>query len=144
MNALSRIRRNVMLIGNRLHTKGLSLSEALKTAWRIVKAGITTKVKGVTFGNAQKALERLTLYRSEDIIINLKRDPANFYDSNAVEVWAGVKNKGTVKIGFLPAPLAFVVSRLLDLKIPVKALYKEIRGKYEQYMNYGIEIRLCI
>ena len=84
------------------------------------------------------------MYRSEDILISLKRDPANLYDSNAVEVWAGVKNKGTVKIGFLPAPLAFVVSRLLDLRIPVKALYKEIRGKYEQYMNYGIEIKLCI
>ncbi len=144
MNALNKIRSKVMTIGNRLHIKGATLSQALKMAWRIVKAGITTKVKGVTFGNAQKALERLTMYRSEDIIVELKRDPLNLYDPNAIEVHAGVKNKGIVKIGYLPAPLSFVMSWLFDKGIAVKALYGEIRGKYEQYMNYGIEIQLYV
>ena len=142
MTNIDQIRRKVMIVGNRLHTKGVSLSEALKRAWEIIKAGITTKVKGVTFGNAQRALERLTLYRSEDIIIRLKRDTANLYDCNAVEVYAGIKNKGIVKIGFLPAPLAFIVSKCLDMDIKVNALYNEIRGKYDSYMNYGIVISL--
>lgn len=46
MNALNKIRSKVMTIGNRLHIKGATLSQALKMAWRIVKAGITTKVMG--------------------------------------------------------------------------------------------------
>ena len=60
MKSINELRRKVMIIGNRLHIKGLSLSEALKMAWEIIKSGITTKVKGVTFGNAQKAIEHLT------------------------------------------------------------------------------------
>ena len=114
MKDITQTRRKVMLIGNQLHIKGMSLSEALKRAWKIIKSGITTKVKGVTFGNAQKAIEHLTRYSPEDIIIDIKRDSANLYDSNAIEVYAGVKDKGTVKIGFLPAPLAFILSKCLD------------------------------
>ncbi len=142
MKSINELRRKVMIIGNRLHVKGLSLSEALKRAWEIIKSGITTKVKGVTFGNAQKAIEHLTRYSPEDIIIDLKRDSANLYDGNAIEVYAGVKNKGIVKIGFLPAPLAFIISRCLDMNLKVNALYSEIRGKYDSYMNYGIVINL--
>lgn len=142
MKSINELRRKVMIIGNRLHIKGLSLSEALKRAWKIIKSGIKTKVKGVTFGNAQKAIEHLTRYSPEDIIIDLKRDSANLYDSNAIEVYAGVKNKGIVKIGFLPAPLAKVIATLLDKDIQVNALYSEIRGKYDSYMNYGIVINL--
>ncbi|ACV64366.1 hypothetical protein Dtox_3656 [Desulfofarcimen acetoxidans DSM 771] len=48
----------VMTIANRLHyTQGLSQSQALKAAWQMVKQGkFYTKVRGVTFGNRQKAL----------------------------------------------------------------------------------------
>ena len=144
MNNINLIRCKVMTVGNRLHSKGLTLSQALKRAWIIVKSGVMTKVKGVTFGNAQKALDRLTAYPKEDIIISLKRDRANLYDSNAVEVYAGVKNKGVVKIGYLPAPLAFIVSVLIDKGIEIKASYGEIRGKYESYMHYGIAVKLSI
>lgn len=144
MTDINQTRRKVMLIGNRLHIKGMSLSDALKRAWTIIKHGINTKVKGVTFGNVQKALEHLTRYNPNDVIIKVKRDISNLYDSNAIEVYAGVKSKGIVKIRFLPAPLAFALSRLIDTGYPVNALYGEIRGKYEDYMNYGIEIKLSI
>lgn len=144
MTDINQTRQKVMLIGNRLHIKGMSLSEALKRAWAIIKYGISTKVKGVTYGNAQKALDHLTKYQPERIIITLERDTFNLYDNNAVAVKAGVIGKGIVKIGYLPAPLAKVISALLDKGIAVKALYSEIRGKYEDYMNYGIEIKLCI
>ena len=144
MNTIQAIRVKVMTIGNKLHNKGLTLSDALKQAWLIVKSGITTKVKGVSFGNSQRALQRLTAYRTEDIIIDLKRDKANLYDSNAVEVYAGIRNKGIVKVGYLPAPLAGIISLLLDMGKEVKAIYKEIRGNYEPYMNLGIEIKVIV
>ena len=144
MNTIHSIRKKVMTIGNRLHNKGLTLSQALKRAWLIVKTGITTKVKGVSFGSSQRALQRLTAYRPDDIMIDLKRDAANLYDSNAIEVHAGVKNKGSVKIGYLPSPLACIISPLLDMGYAIKAVYGEIRGKYEPYMNLGIEIKLNV
>ena len=144
MNTIQSIRKKVMTIGNRLHNKGLTLSQALKRAWMIVKAGVITKVKGVSFGNSQRALQRLTAYHPDDIIIDLKRDAANLYDGDAVEVYAGVKNKGVVKVGYLPSPLASVIAPLLDMGNKIKAVYSEIRGKYEPYMNLGIEIKLTV
>ena len=145
MKTIQTIRQNVMRIGNRLHSKGLTLSQALKRAWAIVKHGIITKVKGVTLlPKAQRALQKLTAYAPQDIIINLKRDSANLFDSNAVEVHAGVINKGTVKIGYLPAPLASVIAPLLDMGNAVKTAYVEIRGKYEPYMPLGMEIAVTL
>ena len=145
MNTINRMRQKVMIIGNRLHSKGLTLSQALKRAWIIIKAGIKTKVKGVTRQpNAQRALQRLTAYSHNEIIIGLKRDTGNLYDSNAVEVYAGVKNKGIVKIGYLPSPLVYIIAPLLDMGQRIKAAYGEIRGKYKPYMNLGIEIKLTV
>lgn len=117
MTDINQTRQKVMLIGNRLHIKGMSLSEALKRAWAIIKYGISTKVKGVTYGNAQKALDHLTKYQPERIIITLERDTFNLYDNNAVAVKAGVIGKGIVKIGYLPAPLAKVISALLVIRV---------------------------
>lgn len=138
------IRQNVMRIGNRLHKKGVTLSEALKRAWQIVKSGITTKVKGVSFGIGQRALQRLTTYNPDSVIVSIKRDKGNLYDCNAIEVHAGVQNKGTVKIGYLPAPLAAVLAPCLDMGVQIKSRLKEIRGKYEPYMCLGIEIELSL
>lgn len=137
-------RQNVMRIGNRLHKKGVTLSEALKKAWQIVKSGITTKVKGVSYGIGQRALQRLTAYNHDSVIISIKRDKGNLYDSNAIEVYAGIRDKGTVKIGFLPAPLAALIAPLLDIGVQTKSSMKEIRGKYAPYMNLGIEITLSL
>ena len=145
MKTIQTVRQNVMRIGNRLHSKGLTLSQALKRAWAIVKRGIITKVKGVTMQpKAQRALQKLTAYAPENIIITLKRDAANLFDGNAVEVHAGVINKGTVKIGYLPAPLASVIAPLIDMGNAVKAAYVEIRGKYEPYMPLGLEIAVTL
>ncbi len=67
---------------------GLTLSEAFKKAWSIIKGRvITTKVKGVTYGIGQKALEHLTHYANDEITILLNREAANLYDSNAIEVY---------------------------------------------------------
>lgn len=143
MKQITLIRCEVMTIGNRFRSKGLTLSQALKKAWQIVKTSkISTKVKGVAYGIGQKALERLTRYNHNEIYVTLERDALNLYDNNAVAVNIGVHNKGAVQIGYLPSPLAKIIAPILDKGIEVKALYKEIRGKYSAYMNYGLEIEL--
>lgn len=110
MKQITTIRKKVTTMANHFHKMGLTLSQAFIKAWAMIKAGtLKTKVKGVTYGIGQ-ALARLATYPVEDIIINLKRDHANLYDPNAIEVYAGVKDKGVVTIGYLPAPLACIVS----------------------------------
>lgn len=145
MKQITLMRRKVATMANRLTKMGMTLSAAFTRAWALIKGEtITTKIKGVTYGNAQKALEHLTRYQPERIVVELERDKYNLYDSNAIAVKAGIKGKGVVKVGYLPAPLAKVISALLDKDIQVKALYGEIRGKYERYMNYGMVINLCL
>ena len=145
MKQITIIRRKVATTANRLKKMGMSLSAAFKKAWELIKGKtIITKVKGVTFGKGQRILERLTHYQPEQIIVELEREPYNLYDSNAVAVNVGVISKGIVKVGYLPAPLAKIISTLNDKGMTVKALYSEIRGKYEGYMNYGMEIKISL
>ena len=145
MKQITIIRKKVATMANQLKKLGLTLSEAFKKAWQLIKGQtITTKVKGVTAGRGQRILERLTHYCPEQIIVQLEREPHNLYDSNAVAVNVGIVAKGIVKVGYLPAPLAKVASGLLDKGIVIDAAYGQIKGKYERHMNYGIEIQLSI
>jgi hypothetical protein len=135
----------VCLIANRLTKQGLSRSAAFKKAWSIVKSEIiATKAAGVSFGNRQKALERLTQYESDNISIELKREADNQFDSNAVQIIATVKGKGSYPVGYVPKTLSATIAALIDYGKQVKALFKEIRGKYQNYHNYGISLDLII
>lgn len=144
MKNISEIRCKVATMANTIKKMGASSSEAFTKAWVIVKSGVSTKVKGVTFGISQKAIERLTHYNATEITVSLQREKANLYDDKAVAVEIGVKNKGIVKVGYLPCNLAKVISALMDKGKEVKAVYREIRGKYEHYMNYGLVIGINI
>ena len=145
MKQITLIRKKVTTMANRLVKMGLTLSTAFKKAWELVKGKtIVTKVKGVTFGNGQRVLERLTHYQPKQITVQLERELYNLYDSNAIAVNIGIKNKGIVKIGYLPAPLAKIISPLVDNGMTLKAFYSEIMGKYEDYMNYGLEIKISL
>lgn len=109
------LKQEVCIIANKYIKEKLSRSIAFIKAWALIKTRtLLTKVVGVTQGISQKALHKLaTCYNSEDIIVSLQREPLNLYDSNAIEVLAGVKNKGIVKIGYLPRPLANLLAPIL-------------------------------
>jgi hypothetical protein len=47
---------------------------------------IEVRVAGVSFGNRQKALERLTYYAPEEILVVLVPEPENPYDPDAIAV----------------------------------------------------------
>lgn len=144
MKKITVIRRMVTTMANRLKKMGLTLSAAFKRAWELVKGQrIETKVAGVTKGNRQKALHRIaTVYRPEDVTVQLVRDTANLHDNNAVRIDISVKDSKSYVLGFIPRNLAFVVSAILDKGIELTAAFKEVRGRYEQYMNYGCVIAL--
>lgn len=144
MKNITRIRRMIATMANRLKKMGLTLSAAFKKAWELVKGHtIETKIAGVTKGNRQKALHRISVkYHSEDVTVNLIRDTANLYDNHAVKINISVNGSEAYTIGYIPRNLAYVVSAILDKGIKLTATFKEVRGHYQPYMNYGAVIAL--
>ena len=85
----------VMTIANHLVKQGMSRSAAMVQAWITVKLRrIDTKTAGVTHGNRQKLLARLSRYSPEDITIKLQHEQDNAADKNAVQVIATVRGQG--------------------------------------------------
>lgn len=144
MKNIHTIRRIVATMANRLKKMGLTLSAAFKKAWELIKGNtIESKVAGVTKGNRQKALHRiLTHYKPKQVRVWLERDKANLHDNNAVNVFVSVNGSDSYNLGCIPRNLAYVVSALVDKGISPKATFKEVRGHYTQYMNYGAVITL--
>ena len=135
----------VMTIANKLVTQGYNRANAMVKAWVLVKMPLVeTKVAGVTYGKRQKAIEHLSRYRPEQISIQLVRERDNGHDSNAVAVYAAVEGKGSYCMGYLPKALAGFVAPLMDAGRAVNSAYKEIRGMYQPYMNYGLAITLKV
>lgn len=64
------LKSTVMTLANSLHYhKHLSRSQALKTAWRMVKQSeFYSKAVGVTYNNRQTALARLQRYSTDTIL----------------------------------------------------------------------------
>ena len=137
-------RSKVCVIANALSKQGMSRSTAFKEAWKTVKSTIETKVAGVTFENRQQALENLKKYNTEHINIILAREKENEHDNNAIAVIVSVKDKGAYKMGYIPRTLSKMVAPLMDYGKNVKAVFKEIRGKYHSYHNYGMKMSLII
>jgi hypothetical protein len=136
--------RKVCIIANRLVKRGLSRPAAFSQAWVKVKASaILTKVNGVSFGHRQEALQRLSRYAKEQVIIHLERE-ANKLDSFAVAVIVEVIGKGSYKMGYLPNTLAGLVSLILDKGIPLQSQFKEVRGGKARKDHYGMEIELSL
>ena len=135
----------VMTIANRLVRQGYNRANAMIKAWVLIKIPLVeTKVSGVTYGNRQKAIEHLTHYQPEQISIRLIREQDNAHDANAVAVIASVEDKGSYNMGYHPKPLAALVAPLLDAGKAIGSTYKEVRGKYQPYMNYGLAITLQV
>ena len=144
MKNIHAIRRIVATMANRLKKMGLTLSAAFKKAWELIKGNtIESKIAGVTKGNRQKALARIAAaYRPNQVRVWLERDKANLHDNNAIAVMISVNNSKSYKIGYIPKNLAYVISAIVDKGISLKTTFKEVRGHYTRFMNYGAVITL--
>jgi hypothetical protein len=69
---------------------------------------IITRVKGVSYGNAQKIIKECM--DSQIHFYSLTREPMNPADPNAVAVTL----EGIYKLGYLPADVARVVAPIID------------------------------
>ncbi len=135
----------VMSIANKLVAQGYNRANAMIKAWALVKMPqVITKAAGVTYGKRQKALEHLARYAPEQISIRLERERDNEFDRNAVAVIATVQGKGSYCMGYLPRALAAFVAPLMDAGKAVQGLFRRVKGLYEPFMNYGLEIEVRV
>ena len=138
-------RSRACIIANALVKQGVKRSEAMFRAWRTVKQRVIhTKTAGVTHGNRQALLDRLTKYNAEEISITLNREPENAADKNAVQVIAAVKGRGSAVMGYLNRQLAAAIAPLLDKGKQVRAAFEEITGGHEYFLNYGLNVSISV
>ena len=138
MRNINQIRRAVAILANKINRTIKNLSRSFKAAWAFIKGKtITTKLSGVTFGVAPKALHRLTQYEPDDVDVTLVREPDNAHDEHAVAVHVGVNGSATVKIGYIPRQLSRFIAILLDAKISPGVTFLGVTGRREPYHNYG-------
>ena len=139
------IKSRVCIIANALIKQGASRSAAMVQAWITVKLHrIDTKTAGVTHGNRQKLLARLSRYSPDEITIKLNREPENAADKNAVQVIAAVKGKGSAIMGYLNRQLAAAIAPLLDKGKEVFSTFLAVTGGAEYYLNYGLNISIAV
>jgi hypothetical protein len=109
------LKSKVMTLGNKLAPRmGGDRRAAFVEAWAIVKAGgLEVAVRGVSFGNRQKALKRLAAYNPAAVRAFLDPEPENPADPAAVAVMVGVQGgRGLYRLGYVPRTLAPVVAAL--------------------------------
>lgn len=129
---------------NKIRKDGYTLSQAFRMAWKLAKAKAVVKVAGVSIGNRQKAIEHLRKYTPESIKVILTRENTNTYDSNAIAVNISVNGSQSVKIGYIPAPVASLLSGVMDSISSIKASLQTITGGYYDDMYSGLRLSLSL
>jgi len=139
------LKSKVMSLGNKLALRfNGDRSAAFIQAWIICKAGrIEIAVKGVSFGNRQEALKRLTRYNPAQIKTVLVPEPENKIDPCAIAVMVGVQNgKGLFKLGYVPRYFCHIAS-VLGNQLPAARVVSGTWNWYGQ-TTYGARVTLSV
>ena len=140
---MNKTRSKVMTIANHLVKQGLTRSIATVKAWIIVKANaLHTKVKGTS--RRQDTLEKLSGVNPADISVKLKREPRNSHDSNAIAVYAALKDKRVFFIGYLPRAVAAVLAPLMDKHNEPNTRAFRVTGGFNPYVSYGAALAIAV
>ncbi|MDE5993231.1 MAG: HIRAN domain-containing protein [Oscillospiraceae bacterium] len=140
---MNKTRSKVMTIANRLVKQGLTRSIATVKAWIIVKAyALRTKIKSTS--RRQDTLEKLAEINPTDISVKLKREPHNAHDSNAVAVYAALKDNRVFFIGYLPKAVASILVPLMDKDTAPRAQSFRVTGGFNPYVSYGAALAIAV
>lgn len=143
MKQITKTRKAVATMANQLRKLGYTLSNAFKTAWQRIKAGMTVKTSGVTFGNRQSLLHFIAGRKLEELTTYLRRDRANTYDKYAVAVVVGIKGVGYAHIGYLPKGIAQSVAAMIDNGMELQADV-EVIGGFGHKEIYGALVSIAV
>ena len=130
-------KRTVCQIANRI--KGMSRSEAFKSAWAIVKGQAMEKVSGVKYGRRQEAIRRLERYAPNSVKVQLVREWDNRIDTNAIAVFVSVAGSKSFKMGYLPAAAAASIAPAIDSGVSIRAAAFKIVGGFMGF-SYGLRV----
>lgn len=131
----------VCTICNRLVKQGMNRRAAMLKAWVIAKASaLQVKAKGTS--RRQSELEQLSALNPSEISVQLKREPHNSYDSNAIAVYAALTNHRVFFIGYLPKAIASVLAPLFDKGRKPQAKAFRVTGGFNPWVNYGAALAI--
>lgn len=143
MKEIRNIRKAVATMANELHKTGLTLSQAFKKAWRRVKESMTMRITGTTYNNGQRKLSYLAQFKPEQIEVKLEHESGNQYDTNAVRIWAVIKEQQkAAPIGYIPRTIAAEIAKLIDRGVKIEAAGRVIGG-YDYKENFGYLLTLA-
>lgn len=145
MKQITKIRKAVCIMANKLKRAGYTLSGAFRKAWKQVRLSMMIKAAGITFENRQERLRFLKRFRPEDLTITLEREPGSRYDSNAIRIVVHILplSRRTV-IGYVPRRIAKELKDIIDMGIQVKATLVRIIGGYSYKESLGALIEIAV
>ncbi|MDE5993498.1 MAG: HIRAN domain-containing protein, partial [Oscillospiraceae bacterium] len=92
----------------------------------------------------QDTLEKLAEVNPADISVKLKREPRNAYDSNAVAVYAALRDNRVFFIGYLPKAVASVLAPLMDKDTEPNTKAFRVTGGFNPYVSYGAALAIAV
>jgi len=138
MTTITRIRKQVATIANRIAKRVGNLSAAFRQAWQIIKGReLISKVAGVTFNNRQAALRKLEQFNAAEVNVTLEREAGNMYDLNAIKVNVSVGSGAAYHLVYIPKDLAAILAPVMDKGIELVSRFKAVTGGIYGKMNYG-------
>lgn len=140
---MSNIKSKVMTAANKLVKGGMRRSLAMVKAWALAKAdGLRIRVRGTAL--RQEALHKLAQLRPEDVTVQLRREPHNSHDKNAVAVYAAAPDRRVYFIGYLAKAAAYVLAPLMDKGRELCIKGFAVVGGFCEYVNYGARVMVRI
>ena len=140
---MSKIKSKVMTAANRLVKGGMRRSLAMIKAWALAKAdGLRIRVRGTAL--RQEALQKLAKLRPEDVTVQLRREPRNSHDKNAVAVYAATPDRRVYFIGYLAKAAAYILAPLMDKGRSPEVRGLTIVGGFNEYVNYGARVAVRV
>ena len=130
-------------------------SDILRLSWKITKKEIhlsNSYAKGVTFSNEdgvsrQRILKALSRYPSDVITLSLIPESDNEFDPHALSIWAGIKEKGSAKVGYIDKNLASIIHLyIMEGFTPIvlfKKVFLNMAYIYSLEIAYGIVDLSC-
>ena len=145
MKQITKIRKAVCIMANRLRKSGYTLSEAFRKAWKSIRRSITLRAAGVTFENRQERLEFLKQFRADELTVTLEREAGSMHDSNAIQIIAHILPiaRKTV-IGYIPRRFSRELGSLLDMGIHIKASLMQVIGGYSYKESLGALVNVAV
>lgn len=140
---MNKTKSKVMTMANTLVKQDMNRRAATVKACVIAKASaLRTKIKGTS--RRQSELEKLSALSAEEITVQLKREPHNAHDSNAIAVYAVTAERVAFFIGYISKAVSSVLAPLFDKGNTPEPTAFSITGGYNPYVNYGATLAIRV